>query len=163
MGFLIHGIFNTWFSSILTNFHECQDGTSTVKLYFSVPVVLYNCISQNLAKILSTSGKNLTKIWSTSGPNLVNIQPKSGPKSGHTDHVLKIGLYRLMYPDYSLLQPYYCPVLPNNSLPSTVNNSTNGLKNNRIEDVLLKQLGLDSTIVYFQLKTHILCTLYGSI
>ena len=87
MGFLIHGfpLFSLVFTSV-----RIEKGT--VKLYFSVPVVLYNCISQNLAKIWSKSAQNLAKIWSKSGQNLAKSGQnlvKSGPKSGHADHVLK--------------------------------------------------------------------------
>ncbi len=35
--FLIYGIFNTWFSSILIGFHQCQDRKSNAQLYFSPP------------------------------------------------------------------------------------------------------------------------------
>ena len=41
MGFLIHGIFNTWFSSILSSFPYCKTvflrPSNTVKLYVSFP------------------------------------------------------------------------------------------------------------------------------
>lgn len=41
---LTRRILNTWFSPILTVFTRVRIGASTVKLYFSVSVVLQNCI-----------------------------------------------------------------------------------------------------------------------
>ena len=85
MGFLIHGIFNTWsWWSCKTSFFG---PSRTVKLYFSVPVELYT-VFLGPKTLVKTLVKNLAK---NPVKNLVNIWPKSG----HADHVIKTQVYTL--------------------------------------------------------------------